>query len=277
MFSNYFFVPASKERLIKKSEEIKGIDNRIFDFEDSVLSADIESSLKLLEHVEKRETDWIRIPLLEDVFDKILWTTIKMGYNNFIIPKFQSCEELDKYISEILSANENSKFILLIENPHVLVELEKILMKFEKYIHGVGLGSHDFSVKTGIKNDLEILRNIRLNILILAKAYNVEAIDVASMNISNESDFKEEIVDGFNCGYRSKFLLHPFQLQVLNSFAFYTRDEIENYAKILKYYKNDVEGQDALFSYEGKVYEKMHIKQLKKIVNWGRNFYGADR
>jgi citrate lyase beta subunit len=108
-----------------------------------------------------------------------------------------------------MNLNKNAKFILLIEHPKALVELEDILKNYSKCIHGIGLGSHDLSIEVGMINDIDIIRSIRINIMILAKAYNIEAIDVASMNISEKESFENEVKDGFKCGYRSKFLIHP--------------------------------------------------------------------
>lgn len=105
----------------------------------------------------------------------------------------------------------------------------------------------------------------------------IEAIDVATMNISDIKKFNDEILEGFKCGYRAKFILHPKQLEALNKIQFYTEDEIANYSDILSYYEKEIMGKEALFSYKGKIYEKMHIEHIKEIVKWGNEFYGANR
>lgn len=277
MFSNYFFIPANKSRHIKKSEEITGIDHRIFDFEDSILYTDIDGSLNLLESVVRRETDWIRIPLNRSLFDKIVTKSLDMGYHNFVIPKFKTCEHVSFYMDQILQLHEHAKFILLIEHPRAFLEIESILQKYSSCVSSIGLGSHDFSLETGLTNNMEYYRMIRINLLLIAKAYDIEPIDVVSMNISDKKAFDDEIKEGFHCGYRSKFLIHPFQLHAVKSFPFYSFEEVEKYLRILRYYESNVQGRDALFSYEGTVYEKMHIKQFEKIVHWGLEFYGTDR
>lgn len=277
MIKNYFFIPANKPKFIQKSETIQGIDNRIFDFEDSILNKDINYSINLLRQVKQRDTDWVRVPLEDNIFEEILESTLNTGYKNFVIPKFKGSNEFTLYANKILNLNKNAKFILLIEHPKALVEAEDILKKYSKCIHGIGLGSQDMSIEVGMINDIDIFRSIRINIMILAKAYNIEAIDVVSMNISNKESFENEIADGFKCGYRSKFLIHPFQLQVIKNFRFYTDEEVDMYQEILKYYESNIERHNALFSYKGKAYEKMHIKQFKKIVEWRENFYGTDR
>lgn len=277
MFTNYFFIPASRRDMIFKSEKLSGINNRIFDFEDSILKEDIENAVGILDNIEIRDTDWVRIPFEHNVDTSLIEDFTNLGFNNFIIPKFIGQKEANKAIMDILNINENARFIFLIEHPRSYVELKSILKKNHKFIHAVGFGSHDFSLLTGINNDNNLFRQVRLNIAILAKAYNIEAIDVASMNLSDKGSFEEEIRDGYMCGYRSKFILHPFQLETLNNYQFYSLEEISNYRKIYNYYKSEVEGKMALFSYGGKVYEKMHIKQIETILKWGEQFYESDR
>lgn len=275
MFKSYFFIPANKKRFLEKVEKMEGIDYRVFDLEDSILKSDLEKSIDLLLNVNVKKTDWLRIPLFKSSIRNILSKGI--GIDNYVIPKFKGYEDIRKIIEEFLSINPNAKFILLLENAKSYIELEKILLEFNKYIYGISLGIHDFTFETCMKNDYIFLRNIRMNIMILAKAYSVEPIDVVSMYLNNEKALKEEIFDGFKCGYRSKFLIHPFQLEVLKSIPFYTKEEVDEYQKVLSYYYEEIRGKEALFSFNNRVYEKVHIEEIKKIVKWGSEYYGANR
>lgn len=277
MFKNYFFIPASNIRYIKKSLEIDNIDCRVFDLEDSILSADLEDALELISRIEKKKTDWLRLPLEHSGFKNIDLKDKDVGINNFVIPKFEGFNEIQLIINEILSMNSKAKFILLIENAKSYIDLDKILSKFSECIEGVSLGIHDFSVSTGIKNDYRLLENIRMNISILAKAYMVEAIDIVSIDIKNQNIFIDEVINGFVLGYRSKFLIHPLQLETIKSIGFYTKEEIAEYQEVLDYFHLNIEGKGAVFLFKDKVYEKMHIKEIKKIVLWGNEFYGTAR
>jgi len=273
LITNYFFVPTNKKKYILKSEVLRDIDNRIFDFEDSILTEDIDHSINLLGSIKPRDTDWIRIPSEINALKKVLIGTNTLGIENYIIPKFKCINEFTELINHIFIYNKKPKLILLIENSRALIELREILDKFSDLIFGFGLGSHDFTLDTGIENDLNYLRSIRVDLLILAKAYNKEAIDVVSMNISETEEFRKEIIDGFKCGYRSKFLIHPLQLEIINSFPYYTRAEVKKYEEIFNYFETNIKDKEALFFYEGNVYEKMHIKKIKNIVEWGKDHY----
>jgi len=277
MIKNYFFVPANKTRFLEKIPTLTDIDYCVFDLEDSVLSSDIQNAFELLSNFKMKNTDWLRIPLIKSEIKAITLKSMQIGLNNYVIPKFNGFDELRKIIQAIQSVNSKAKFILLIENAKSYIELERILVEFNECIHGVSLGIHDFSFSTGLKNDFVFLRNIRMKLMLLAKAYSVEPIDIVSTNLNNEEDLRDEVLDGLKTGYRSKFLIHPFQLAALKAVPYYEKEEIDSYKKILKYYFDYIDGKEALFTYNGRIYEKMHIEEIKKIVKWGDEFYESTR
>mgnify|MGYP006284236939 CR=1 FL=1 len=273
MIDSYLFIPASEKKFIKKSTNLKNLDYRVFDLEDSVSEELLSTAIKNISKINFSNNDWVRIPINIDYQINLIENISKMGMNNFIIPKIKGYEDFKNIYSEILKINSNAKIILLIENAKIYVELEKILDDFEDNIYGLSLGIHDFTFETNMKNDYRVLTNIRTKILLLARSYEVEPIDVVSMYLKDEEKLRNEIVDGFNLGYRSKFIIHPKQLEILNSVKFYSFKKIKEYKDVLKHYNSTVDYKDSLFSYNDIVYEKMHIQKIKKIVDWGEKFY----
>lgn len=276
MFESYMFIPAHKKKFIDKSLQLENLDYRIFDLEDSVAEEDLEIALENLSATEILQSDWIRIPIGRSRQAKLISEIYKLGLNNYVIPKFTGYEEFISIFSDIVSINKKAKLILLLENPKAYLDLQKILNEFSLSIYGISLGIHDFTFKSGMKNDYKLLRNIRINIMLIAKAYSVKPLDIVSMHLKDRRWLEEEILDGFECGYRGKLLIHPYQLEVLNSVEFYTLEQIKEYEKVLKHFKENIQEEDVVFSYNDRVYEKMHIEEIKKIIEWGKNFYGTD-
>lgn len=276
MFESYMFIPANKKKFIDKSLKLESLDYRIFDLEDSVSEKDLEIAIENLKTTEILQSDWIRIPIDRNGQVKFISEINKLGFNNYVIPKFAGYEEFIKIFTDIISINKQVKFILLLENPKAYLDLEKILNEFLSNIYGVSLGIHDFTFESGMKNDYKLLRNIRINIMLIAKTYSVKPLDVVSMYLKDRNYLEEEILDGFESGYRGKLLIHPYQLEVLNSVEFYTLEQVKEYEKVFKYYKEKIQKEDVIFSFNNRVYEKMHIEEIKKILEWGRKFYGTD-
>jgi citrate lyase beta subunit len=276
LIQNYFFVPANKPQFLEKSLKLAGVDFRILDFEDSVSASNIENALQTVQTHELRETDWVRIPVI-DQFKEIANELFKLNLTNVVIPKVRDKEHFDEVLNQLIDINDKTQVIILIENAKIYLQLEEILKKWNKYIVGVGLGSHDFSAATKIRHNTKELFPLRLQISLLANAYGVVPIDIASMNISDKEGYETEIQSAYDLGYRAKFVLHPFQLHLLKEYPFFSIEEVDDASHVLELFTESEQNKEVVLKYKGKIYEKPHVEKLKSIKAWGNQFYGTDR
>lgn len=277
MYHPLIFIPSNNNKYLSNSKEFGESATRVFDLEDSIFEKDLHKAIELLKTINITETDWLRPPLNAEYFQFILNEASNMGFINYVIPKCENIIELNSIILKVQRLCPEAKFILLVEHPNILINLNEILKKHASCISGISLGLHDFCSVTDIRNDYKNLRQIRMDILLMAKAYNIKAIDVVSMNIKNRNEFLNEIEDSIDCGYREKFIIHPFQLELINNYKHYSSGEIDRYIEIINYYRSEIAEKKAVFSYKGQVYEKMHIKKIEKIAEWGKKYYGTNR
>jgi citrate lyase beta subunit len=276
LIKSYFFVPANKPRYLDKSLELSGIDVRILDFEDSVSSSNIKNALKTVQKSHLKATDWVRIPVI-DQFQEIASSLFDLGLTRVVIPKVTDKEHFERVMRLLTELNRNVEVIILVENALTYLQLEDILKEWNQYISGVGLGSHDFSAATRIRHNTKELFPLRLQISLLANAYGITPIDIASMNISDEMSYKTEIKSAYDLGYRAKFILHPFQLNLLNKYSFFTEEEVKDAAHVLKLFDESEKNEEVVLKFKGKIYEKPHIENLKNIKAWGEQYYGPNR
>jgi len=276
MLKSYFFIPADKEKFIGKMDSIKA-DEFIFDFEDALAENLYEQALENVKRAENFKTHFVRPKLFDDsenlslsVFEDLLG----IGFRKFVLPKVSSTINLKKIENKLESLgfkNSDIKVILLIEDPHGLIYAKELLENSGLQIIGIGLGSHDYSRQIGMTHTLENLGYARAHVLNIAKAFRIEAIDIASMNISNENDFDTEIKTGFELGYDSKFIIHPFQLNRLNQYLYYSREVVDEakkvYGEIKKFDREDF----SVVKVNGKIFEKPHIDRIKKIIRWAES------
>ena len=266
---SYFFVPASK---LNKLQDItkKGIEKIIIDFEDAILSNDRERHLKEFLKIENFRELWVRVPLRAEFNDDIdigfLTKAYRLGIRNIVLPKIISSREL----VEILLLFLKSNFLLLIEHPRLLIEIKSIFKdnpEIIKPIKGLGLGSHDLMTYLGSKHDYSQLDYPRKEILYLAKAYGVEAIDIASMNINDEVSFAKEIEYAVINGYDSKFLIHPNQFNWLKEYSRGNKELLIWAQKIAeKLPKNYDRGSIEPFILNNEVIEKPHVIKALEIL-----------
>src|SRR5690606_35201677 len=118
-------------------------------------------------------------------------------------------------------------------------------------------------------HDLKNLEYARQQLLYIARAIKISAIDIASMELSNASILEEEILDGVYKGYDAKFFIHPWQMNVFKSISLYSDQEIKWALNIQKEF-NKV-GSNEEFNpivIEGQIIERPHLKKAKKIIKY---------
>lgn len=274
--NSYFFVPASR---LHKIEDIQNLEpnNIIIDFEDAILSSDMETYFKKLESIKDIALNWFRIPLRsdfnEDINLKYIDEFISIGVNSIVLPKLKSIAEL----VQIVEKYKRIRIIVLIEHPRLLIELRNSYLKhldvFQAIV-GIGLGSHDLMTFMNAKHIEEQLDYPRREVLYLAKAYGIEAIDIACMEISNKETFIKEFVYGQDSGFDAKFLIHPIQLKWFDNQIKLDPTSLVWAKNIMKYLPDNYNGEDiSPFVLDGEVIEKPHALkalQIMKKHNYGK-------
>lgn len=265
MLDTYFFIPANRNDFICKAEKINA-DFIVFDLEESIKVDDVKLSIKNLEQLKIRKDYWIRIPSLNFLHFGDL---INLGFENFIIPKIKYESEFETIIKEFKNL-EKFKFILLVENPYLLINLLKFVEKYKSYLEGIGLGSHDYASELNMQHDFENLTFARNLILNIARAFNLKAIDFTSLSIDDTEDLTNEFKSSVRLGFDGKFFIHPKQLEVFAKTKFYNDAEVLEAKVVLEMVKENK--NYPVLKYNGKVYERPHIERLKKIKGWSDRY-----
>lgn len=274
---SYFFIPGT---LLHKIDSIlhHGADEVIIDLEDAVGASDRKAIIDALQKDSHYQQFWIRLFLRENFDEDLLLENLSSlldkGYRKFILPKLKNVSELKEIIIKT-KATDNISYIILIEHPLLLAEIEEILKEYHPFIHAIAIGSHDLIAFMGGKHQLINLEYPRNRILYAAKAYGVKAIDLASMDIDNPQLLKKEIIDGFEKGFDGKFFIHPSQLTVFNEIDFFDENE-KKWAKKVVALLDDVGVKDEFkpIVVDGKIVEKPHINKAKFILKKRKGYEG---
>lgn len=280
MLNTFFFIPANNKKFIDK-REVLPCNNVVFDFEDAVLDSDYEMCLNNIKEITIKDSYYARVRFYDSNSEKlntrIFYDLLKLGFRNFLIPKFTQISQvqtISDYLNAINQNKEFLKFVLLVEHPRGLFSLVETIQSGLLPITALGLGSHDYCSVMGMKHTLNNLSFARNYVLNVAKAFNLQAIDIVSTNLSDTEGFMLECINAFEIGYDSKFLIHPKQLEIVNSIQYYTPDEVVEaekvYSQILKIQNNEA----SVLNIDGKVYEKPHIQRILNIIKW-RDSYGS--
>lgn len=241
----------------------------MIDLEDALYNSSIEEAVKNIFDLKLPTSSFLRIPYdtneLEQTY-KYIKPLILAGFYNLILPKVIDKLGVESFITTIQKWRSNKyQLILLIEHPLAILNLPEMLQI--KGIKGVGLGSHDYCESVGMKHTLDNLYWARMQLLNAGKAFNKEVIDIASMNLNDDHLFRSECEDAFSKGFDAKFIIHPWQLNIINNLSLYTPEEIK-LALLLKDYIIKIGGEEyfTIAKLEGKVIEKPHLGRIKKIL-----------
>lgn len=266
-----FFIPATKIDKVNKIIDLK-VKDIIIDFEDSILTSKRDEFINKVFLNKNYKDFWYRLPLRNELKDEInfdfIKTFLEKGINKIVIPKLISKIELENLINRFKDF-QSIKFIILVEHPRLLLEIQQTLQNkdFSKYIYGLGLGSHDLMLSIGAIHSDSQLDYPRKKTLYLAKAYSKVAIDIASMNISDKKDFEKELVYGISNGFESKFIIHPIQIKWLEEFELIKMNQIEWAKKILNAIPEDIIGSDMEpIVIDGEIIEKPHVEKALSIL-----------
>ncbi|GAG93753.1 unnamed protein product [marine sediment metagenome] len=122
----------------------------------------------------------------------------------------------------------------------------------------------NFSIFSEISPD--ILDFVRRNILINAKARNLLAIDTVYKSFKDVSGLKEETDKIVKMGFDGKLVIHPGQIEIINTSFTPTKEEIERMEVILEN-KDRIEKEGAI-SINGIMYDPPHLRWAQKVKDY---------
>ncbi|MGO3184211.1 MAG: aldolase/citrate lyase family protein [Aequorivita sp.] len=267
---SFFFIPASKSSKINSIKDL-GVDHIIIDFEDSVLEKDRLKAFEDIIQFPDYLDFWYRVPLRnsfdENINLKYLRLFEEQNINKFIFPKLKTKQELTTISN---SLTHKIKFILLVEHPRFLFDLEAIFRENIENMKliGVGLGSHDLTSTMNTAYSEKVLNYPKSYLTYLSKAFQIINIDVASMELKDSKKFQNEVEIAKEFNYDAKFLIHPTQMNWFKNLLSMDDGGLEWAETIINALPNNFNiDQIEPFVLKGKIIEKMHIQTALKTIN----------
>lgn len=265
MLKSYFFIPSNREDFLKKIPFINA-DYFVIDFEDSVTRSEWDRCLANLKAYGKLSSHYVR----PDLWNEGNFTTnqlhklAEIGVRNVVLPKLKTLDQ----VREIISLKMFSKIILLVETPDLLLLLPNVIKEHDSLIEGIGFGSQDFAMYTGMKQSMDHMNYARFQINLTASKFGKKVIDTASVLIDDEDAFEEECINAFEMGCSGKFIVHPRQLQVLKKAEYFSQREIAWAKKALRQIEGKSLDEMKVYKIDGMVLEKPHLTKLLKIKQY---------
>ncbi|KAJ7205914.1 citrate lyase beta subunit [Mycena haematopus] len=290
---SYLYVPSSSDRMLEKSLSSSS-DTIIYDLEDSVppSAADKNASrarlsgflgvcrgdLPARERVAVRVND-ISTPFFVDDISEIV-TSKSVG--SLVLPKVHSAEDLDTVSRAIhdINGTSNNKLGLIasIESAKASWNVGAIAAWKSKFgtsggfLNALLFAAEDYCADTSIlrtPSRYELLYT-RSSIVIAAKAFELEAIDMVCVNYKDLDYLQDECRDGRQLGFTGKQAIHPSQVDVIQAAFVPTAAEIERAAKIVSKMEREHAQNRGAAGLEGEMIDKPMILQATKILQIAR-------
>ena len=253
MNRSLIFVPA-KEKMLGKIQSMDA-DVFIIDLEDSIEQDNKESALLLILDFLETFNDMSKIVVRLNK-ERYLYELKKLDAFDigFMLPKFETIKDYQK-----INNYNNHPYYALVETPLGLVNIKDIVSL--KEIEAIAFGAEDFTASVGMQNSIEFLNYQKSMLVTYAKAYNKKVYDTPSFKLDNYELFKEEVDNAYNLGFDGKMLITPKHLEYINKT--FSACDYEYLKRIIDTYEAS---EEAVVVIDGKVYEKMHINHLKRIL-----------
>jgi citrate lyase subunit beta-like protein len=276
------YMPGDDRRKINKSLTL-GVDCICMDMEDGVaLNRKAEARISISQAL--RELDFgkseklARINAVGSGFEQSdIHEVLPQHPDGIVIPKVEALEQI-QWASEIIEAEElargwgvNSICILIgVETARGILNLKEIAS--HPRLDGIIFGGEDFAANVGAMRTPEAteLLYARLAIVTACAAYDLQAIDIVTIDFKNPEIVRAEAEFGANLGFSGKQIIHPMQVEPVQT-AFTPSDEAIMSASYLvaAFEMHQNQGAGA-FALDGKMIDMPLLKNAQKILERAR-------
>lgn len=290
-------VPGSNSKMIEKSRTLLA-DEILLDLEDSVVFSQKDTARKLVSDEVNRggfSSPLIAVRVneqnksigLEDV--EYLVKNSGGNFDSLIIPKVESKEQvvdLDNRLSSLEKLSSlpigSIKVQLQIESALGLLHASKIAAASSRNLSLI-FGPGDFAASIGMQV-LHLGENppdypgddayhyALMHILVAARAHGLLAIDGPYSAIDNPEGLKNRAHISSSLGFDGKWVIHPSQIEIVNSIFSPTQKTFDSAAALLKFFeenlKKDSNASGALL-FEGKMVDMASQKMAEMIYAKG--------
>ncbi len=281
LFQSYrsvLFVPAINKRALEKTL-ILDADAIIYDLEDSVApNMKAEAREQLHEHLSAHPSvSFQRIIRVNDCGSDEIAADMHMALSHdlsaLLIPKVDNINTLYK-ISALVDAAKLSKPLKLwamIESAVGIANVQQIA-QFKNQdgiqLSALLVGPNDICKETGVKlvNQRQYLIPWLMQIVLAAKANQLDVLDGVYNQFSDSEGFKVECEQGALMGFDGKTLIHPSQIEQANLSFSPSASEIAHALAVVEAFKDPANQSQGVVSMNGEMVERLHLMMAERLL-----------
>lgn len=211
--------------------------------------------------------------------------------STIFLPKVESKDDVTWLMNHVQSELKDRKrdkhkfdLVLYVEtalgllNCREFLEHTKEMSEFTRVrLAGLVFGSDDFTANIGAtrtKDAKEVLF-ARQQVVVLAKAFNIQAIDMVHIDYKDLKGLQEQSLEGASMGFTGKQVIHPGQVPVVQEAFSPSPEQLDRARRMVaEFEKHQKEGKGA-FTFEGSMIDMPTVLQATNLVEADRAIHAS--
>lgn len=289
---SWMFVPGISEKMVMKALNL-GLDVAMLDLEDGVVP---EMKAKARPIVAKAlqsfrsggPARFVRVNACNTTdLEKDLDAVVVPGLDGIVVPKIETIEEA-KELNVNLTRLEKErgldigsiKTMLAIETAKAIIAAPHLATATAR-VSGLMFGAEDFSkdielptIRTGQARDFIYARSA---IVLAAAAARIQSVDAVWPDIQDIEGLRSDTLLGRDLGFTGKSLIHPSQIEIINSTFSPTRREIAFAEELIREFEKALLDGHGSISFQGKLVDRPIYERARSTVNAGRRDLDSEK
>jgi citrate lyase beta subunit len=194
--------------------------------------------------------------------------------DGIVIPKVESLDQI-RWGSDIIEAAElkygwpvNSiRMLVGVETARGILNLKEIAS--HPRLDGIIFGGEDFAASIGATRTPEAVELLyaRQAVVTACAAYDLQAIDIVTIDFKNLDIVRTEAEFGARLGYGGKQIIHPAQVEPVQT-AFTPNDEAIAYAtRVVEAFEASQKEGKGAFALDGKMIDMPLLKNAQRVLD----------
>lgn len=279
---SWMFVPGHRQRMIDKALGLNA-DAIMLDIEDGVAPNEKDAARKLIaEALGKERTPdsparFVRINAIGHArMGSDMEAVLRPGLEGLVLPKVEAAEEVLK-VERILAQREPQakiqpggvKLLIAIESPRGLLNAPSIASCSPRVV-GLMFGAEDFGRELGLptfrEGEARDMLYARSALVVAAASAHVQAVDGVWVDLKDTEGLVGFARQSRRLGFTAMSLIHPSQIDPINSTFSPTPEEIDYAQQVVKAFEEANARGDGSIAFGGQLIDRPIVERARRTL-----------
>ena len=283
---SWMFVPGHRQKMIDKALGLNA-DVIMLDIEDGVAPNEKDTARKLIGAALGRERTpgaperFVRVNAIGHArMDADLDAVLRPGLNGLVLPKVETTEEVRK-VESIVNESESRlkiargslRLLIAIESPRGLLNAPKIASCSPRVI-GLMFGAEDYGREMGLptkrEGEAQEMLYARSAMAVAAASAHVQAVDGVWVDLKDVDGLSGFARQSRRLGFSGMSLIHPSQIDPINSVFSPTPEEIEYAKQVVQAFEEANARGDGSISLGGQLIDRPIVERARRTLEMAK-------